>query len=111
MQNSELLESVYSSSLGSEGSAAKENEAYLESIEGHLQQIKNLWDDLWVGENNREFINFFLDIAKAVLEAANEFGALNTILVGGGGIFGAIKAFKGEGRVKKFTLINMPSVA
>ena len=98
LQNSELLESVYNSSLDSEGSATKENEAYLESIEGHLQQIKNLWDNLWVSENNREFINFFLDIAKAILEAANEFGAFKTLLVGGGGLFTAFKAFKGEGK-------------
>ena len=111
LQSPEILEEAYSSALDSEGSALKENEAYLESIEGHLNQIKNLWDNLWVGENNREIITFFLDIAKAILEAANEFGALNTLLVGGGGIFGAIQAFKGNGRPKcRVSKLNMPLV-
>ena len=89
----------------------RENEAYLESIEAHLAQLKNAWDSLWINEHNREVITFFLDLAKAILEAVDKFGVLNTVLVGGGGIFAAMKTFKGEGRVKKFTLMNMPSVA
>ena len=97
LQNSQLLESVYNSSLDSEGSALRENEAYLESIEGHLNQLSNAWDSLWINENNREVITFFLDLAKSILEAVNEFGLFKTLLVGGGGIFAAIKTFKGEG--------------
>lgn len=111
LQSPEVLEEAYAYALDSEGSAMRENEAYLESIEAHLAQLKNAWDSLWINENNREVITFFLDLAKSVLEAVNNFGVLNTLLVGGGGIFTAMKAFKGEGRVKTFTLINMPSVA
>lgn len=111
LSNPELLTSVYESAQNADGSALKENEAYLESIEGHLAQLKNAWDKLWINENNREVITFFLDLAKGILEAVDSFGVLNTLLVGGGGIFAAIKSFKGEGRVKKFTLMNMPSVA
>ena len=104
LQSPEILEEAYDAALNSEGSAIKENEAYLESIQGHLTQIKNLWDELWVNEHNREIINFFLDFAKGVLEAANEFGALKTLLVGGGGLFALFKALKGDGRFKKSSL-------
>ena len=98
LQSPEVLEEAYAYALDSEGSALKENEAYLESIQGHLDQLKNSWDNLWINENNREVITFFLDLAKSILDAANEFGALNTLLVGGGGIFAAIKAFQGKGK-------------
>lgn len=66
----------------------------MESIQAHLDQLKNSWDDFWVNENNREFINFFLDLAKAILEAVNAAGGLSTVLVGAGGIFGVFKAKK-----------------
>lgn len=107
LQSPEVLEEAYAYALDSEGSAMRENEAYLESIEAHLSQLKNAWDALWINENNREVITFFLDLAKSVLEVVNNFGVLNTLLVGGGGIFAAIKAFKKDGRLKKSSLIFM----
>ena len=100
LQSPEILQEAYDAALNSEGSALKENEAYLESIAGHLNQLKNAWDSLWINENNREVITFFLDLAKSILETVNEFGVLNTVLFGGGGLFAAIKSFKGEGRPK-----------
>lgn len=107
LQNPELLTSVYEEALTeSQGSVQKELDAQLESIESHLNSLKNSWDNLWVNENNREVINFFLDLAKSILDAANEFGALNTLLVGGGGIFAAIKAIKGEGKRGKTSLFR-----
>ena len=107
LQSPEVLEEAYSYALDSEGSAMRENEAYLESIEAHLSQLKNAWDSLWINENNREVITFFLDLAKSILEAVNEFGVLNTLLVGGGGIFAGFQAFKKDGRLKKSSLIFM----
>ena len=98
LQSPDVLEKAYSYALDSDGSAMRENEAYLESIEAHLAQLKNAWDSLWINEHNREVITFFLDLAKAILEAVDKFGVLNTVLVGGGGIFATIKAFKGEGK-------------
>lgn len=109
--NPELLESVYKESMAnSEGSVAREMEAQLESIESHLNSLKNAWDSLWINENNREVITFFLDLAKGILEAVDSFGVLNTLLVGGGGIFAAIKSIQGEGKPKCRFQLNMPSV-
>ena len=100
LQNKELLSSVYDSSLDSEGSALKENEAYLESIEGHLNQLKNTYDSLWVNEHNREVITFFLDLAKGVLEVVDNIGVLNTALIGLGAGVGIKSAISGGGRAK-----------
>lgn len=105
--NPELLEEVRTSAMAnSEGSVAREMEAQLESIESHLASLKNAWDKLWINDNNREVITFFLDLAKSILDAVDSFGLLNTLLVGGGGIFGAIQASKGEGRAKMSALIK-----
>lgn len=112
LNSPDLLTSVYESAQNAEGSAMRENEAYLESIEAHLAQLKNAWDALWINENNREVITFFLDLAKAILEAVDKFGVLNTLLVGGGGIFAAIKSIQGNGRPKcRVSKVNMPLVA
>ena len=46
-----------------------------------------------------------------VLEVVDNIGVLQTALIGLGAGIGIKKSIKGEGRVKKFTLINMPSVA
>ena len=94
-----MLEDVYNEALTkSQGSVQKELDSQLASIESHLNSLKNSWDNLWVNDKNREIINFFLDLAKSILDVANEFGALNTLLVGGGGIFAAFKTFKGDGK-------------
>ena len=115
LSSPELLTSVYEETLTqSQGSVAKELESQLASIESHINALKNSWDALWVNENNREVINFFIDLAKSVLDAVNNFGALKTLLIGGGGIFAAIKSFKGEGKWgfknrPHFKSLNMPS--
>ena len=98
LSSPDLLTSVYESAKGAEGSAMRENEAYLESIEAHLAQLKNAWDSLWINENNREVITFFLDLAKSVVQLIDKFGVLNTLLVGSGGIFAAIKSNQGKGK-------------
>lgn len=110
LSNPELLTSVYDSAQNSEGSALKENEAYLESIQGHLDRLKNSWDNLWVNEDNREVITSVLDVLKTILDIINEIGVKWVALFAGVGTFATVKAFKGEGRVKQFTLMNMPSV-
>lgn len=105
LQNNDLLESVYESSKNSSGSALKENEAYLESIQGHLDQLKNAWENLWVNENNREVITMFLDLATTILKVVENVGVLNTAIAGLGvglGIYAKKKT--GSGRVKMLTL-------
>ena len=95
---------VYESALESDGSAQKELDAYMESIQAHIDQLKNSWDDFWVNENNREVINWFLDGLKDILDLINKVGGLSAALIGGGGIFAGFKMFKSGGRVKMFTL-------
>jgi TP901 family phage tail tape measure protein len=99
--NGELLASVYEETLTkSQGSVAKEMESQLASIESHLAKLKNAWDKLWVNDNNREVINFFLDLATGILEAIDKVGLLQTTLIGLGVGLGAKKIMTGGGRAK-----------
>lgn len=100
LENYELIDDVIESAESATNSALEENARYAESIEGHLSQLSNAWDSLWVNENNREVITFFLDLAKGILEAVDSIGVLNTALLGIGGFLGAKSALSGGGRAK-----------
>ena len=98
LNSPELLESAYESAQNADGSAQKENEAYLESIQGHLDQIKNSWDNIWVSEKNRKFITDILDVIKGLLDVVNKLGGAKTVIFGGISLLAAFKTFKGEGK-------------
>ena len=104
LQSPELLTSVYEEAMNnSQGSVAKELESQLQSIETHLNQLKNSWDKLWVNENNREVINFFLDLAKGILEVVDDIGVLNTAFIG----IGAGLGIKNLGKTYEYTVFKL----
>lgn len=104
LQSPELLTSVYEETMkNSQGSVEKELESQLQSIETHLNQLKNAWDKLWVNENNREVINFFLDLAKGILEVVDNIGVLNTAFIG----IGAGLGIKNLGKTYKCTVFKL----
>ena len=105
-----MIDDVVKTAEESQGSALRENERYMQSIEGSVKRLSSAWDKLWINDKNREVITLFVDWGRAILEVTDKIGVLKTLIFTGGGIFTAIRAFKNEGRVKMFTLANMPSV-
>lgn len=109
LQQTETLENVYKDSIGAAGSAVKENERYMESIQGHIDLLKNQWQEMWVSEVNRDFINLFVDFGAKVLELVDNIGLLKVAIAGVGTIaynkFLKSKDGSSGGRVKKFALI------
>ena len=85
LQNPDLLKSVYSDSQNSAGSALQENEKYLESINGHIDKLKNKWQEVWSGSATRENINAIIDMGTALLSVVDTLGVLPTT-----GILGAL---------------------
>ena len=103
--NGDLLESVYEESLTkSQGSVAKELESQLQSIESHLNTLKNAWDNLWINDHNREVINWFIDLGTNILGVVDKIGLLQTSLGLLGIGLGAKKIISGGGRAKVFAL-------
>lgn len=101
LQNSETLKEVYEDSVNSEGSALKENERYMESIAGHIDVVKNKWQSLWDNGVNKDFINFFIDLAGLFLDMANNLGLLKTALILVAGAMG-VTATKGNFGIFKY---------
>ena len=79
----EMLENVYrDSAYMSEGSANEELNKQLESIEGHVNRLKNTYDELWTSAVNRDVINFFIDMANGALTLVNNLGLVKTAFAG-----------------------------
>ena len=79
----EMLENVYrDSAFMSEGSANEELNKQLESIEGHVNRLKNTYDELWTSAVNRDVINFFIDMANGALTLVNNLGLVKTAFAG-----------------------------
>ena len=97
IQNKDILNSVYEDAKKSEGSAMEENQKYLDSISGHLDQLKNKWQEVWVDTANRDQVNFFVDLGKSILDVVDNIGLLQTALGAIGLLYGAKNAITGEG--------------
>lgn len=57
--------------MNSQGSAAKENEKVLQSITGHLNQLKAAWEELSRSTFSKELITTVIDLGTAILKLAN----------------------------------------
>ena len=56
LSNMTDLEGAYESALNAEGSAFKENQAYLDSIQGRIDLFKNSVQTMWMDFINSEVI-------------------------------------------------------
>lgn len=80
----------------SAGSAAKENERFMESLSAQLQQLKSAWEAFSNSVIQSDFVKFFLSAGTSVLKAFNndigvtvtQFGLLTGVLTGSIGLFG-----------------------
>ena len=67
--------------LDSEGSAMRENEKYMESIQARIQSVKNEWQELILNSDTEKFIKNVLKIAESILKFQNSVGGLTPLLV------------------------------
>ena len=82
LNDKNLLKNVYDDvSTNYQGSALKENERYMESIEGHLKELKNTWQEFWDNDINREFINGIIDLLNNLLKLTNALGGAKTAVL------------------------------
>lgn len=57
--------------MNSQGSAAKENERVLDSIQGHLQKLSSAWEQLSQNMIDSDIIKLVVDLGTALLNLAN----------------------------------------
>lgn len=104
LQNGDMLRSVYKDAQNSEGSAEKELNSYLDSIDGKMAQLENCTQEFWFKVIDSETIKNGIDLLSTLLKGATDFvdtvGLLPTILTG----IGAALSFKNVGRDKMYSL-------
>ena len=97
LQNGDMLRSVYEDAQNSEGSAEKELNSYLDSIDGKMAQLENRAQEFWFKVIDSETIKNGIDLLSTLLKGATDFvdtvGLLPTILTG----IGAALSFKNVG--------------
>lgn len=110
IENYKTIGKVAEDAAKSQGSALKENEKYVESIEGRVAklttQVQEFWYTLLDSDALKAGISGLTKLLNLLTKMTDTFGSLGTVGIIGGGLAGA---FKNLGRMKKSILINMPS--
>ncbi len=116
IQNFDTVEEVIETSANSAGSALKENEKYLDSIQGKIDQFTNATQSMWSNFLDDDVVKFVVELGTALIKAADAlgwFGSLVAIVVGSKLIPWALKAVTGMntfGESLKYVGLMMTSV-
>lgn len=87
IKNFDTVEDVIQTSLNSEGSAYKENEKYLDSIQGRIDLFNNSVQTMWSNFIDTDVVKFIVDIGTAFVKLADTIGVIPTAV-------GAFVAYK-----------------
>ena len=86
LQNGDMLRSVYEDAQNSEGSAEKELNSYLDSIDGKMAQLENRAQEFWFKIIDSETIKNGINLLSTLIKGATDFvdtvGLLPTVLAG-----------------------------
>lgn len=86
LTNVEDLEAAYESALQAEGSANKELETYLNSIQGKLDKFHNAVQTMWNDLISSDFIKFIVSAGTALVNFIDKIGILGTALTALAGV-------------------------
>lgn len=82
IQNFDTVEDVIETSANSAGSALKENERYLDSIQGKIDQFNNAMQAMWSDTLDSDVVKSFVELATQLIKIVDAVGPLNIALVG-----------------------------
>ena len=86
LQNYELLEEAYNDALDAEGSAWKENQKYLDSIQGKIDQFTNAVQTMWSNTLDDSWIKGFVSFGTIIIQTIDKIGLLITALIALGAV-------------------------
>ena len=95
LANTEDLEDAYESAMDAEGSALRENEKYLDSIQGRIDLFNNSIQTMWSNAINDKAIKTFVDIGTQLVKWVDNLGLIQTLVIGIG-TYLTKKYFKGD---------------
>lgn len=80
LNNTEDLRDAYLSAMEAEGSALKENETYLDSIEGKTMLFKNALQNMWANAIPDDVIKGFIEFGTVLIKIIDTLGLIPTLL-------------------------------
>jgi TP901 family phage tail tape measure protein len=93
--------------MRSDGSAIKENTAYMESLEAHTKALKQQFELFLLGEGGlNSFLKSVLDSATSTMKFMNSIGGLSTVLKGLSTIIGVVVTGALAKAIQNFNLLN-----
>ena len=94
-QNGDVLENAYNSAINASGSAQRELDTYLNSIEGRIDLFNNALQTFWMNLINADTVKWFVDAGTTILQILDKIiqtiGVIPTLL-SGFAIFNVIKS-------------------
>ena len=81
IQNFDTVESVIETSANSAGSALKENERYLDSIQGKVDQFTNATQAMWSNALDSDMVKGIVSLGTAIIKVIDKVGLLNSALI------------------------------
>lgn len=88
LQAPEELKAAYEDANNASGSALKENEKYLDSIQGRMDVFANSVQTMWNNVIGSDAVKWFVTLGTTIIQVIDKVGLLNTALI-------ALGAFKG----------------
>lgn len=111
LENFNVAEDVVKTAANSAGSALKENEKYLDSINGKIAEFKATFEELSMTLIDSDFVKQVIELGTGLLDVLNvlakvidKVGGLNTVLYVTVGILATIKA----DAIKTFLVTTLP---
>lgn len=81
IQNFDVVEDAIKSSSESLGSAMRENEVWLDSIQGKIDQFTNAVQTMWKNTLDDDVIKGFVELGTSIVNTIDNIGLLKTILI------------------------------
>lgn len=98
LENFDIARDALKTALDAEGSALKENEVFLESIQGHLNKLSAAWETFSYDFLDSEFVKGVIDFLTKVVnlldDITNSIGPIPTLIAACFAAFGAAKGAK-----------------
>lgn len=80
LQNPEDLKNAYEMALDSDGSAMAENEKYLDSIQGKMDQFTNQLQVMWMNTFDSSLVKGVIDLGTGLLKVVDTIGLFPSLL-------------------------------
>ena len=81
LQNPDILKDAFESANDAEGSALKENETQLDSIEGRITRFTNAVQTMWKNTLDSDVVKWFVDLGTKIVKLIDKIGLVKSAFI------------------------------